>query len=600
MSEPTSSLPPDAPGRPRAHDPAGELLRRWEQGDAPDVATFLARAGPLPPAELAAVLRVDQRQRWRRGERVPAESYLPRLPGNPPDLDLALDLIYNEYLVREQLGERPDLDDYCRRFPDVAPVLREQIALHRAVESLSAPPPTQPWPGASVASPAEGALPRPFGPYRLVAVLGQGGMGTVYLADDPRLGRQVALKVPHFDPARAAEAAERFRREARAAAGVRHPNLVPVYEVGQVDGTDYLTMPYITGEPLSARLAREGPLPPTEAVRLALRIADAMEAVHRAGVVHRDLKPANILLDERGEPAVTDFGLARLVGGLDARLTGSGTVLGTPAYLAPEQVGCRPEAIGPRCDVYSLGVVLYEMLTGRVPFGGSRGEVLFHRVLSEDPEPPSGFCPGLDARLEAACLQALARRADRRFGSMAEFADALRRVAEGPAAQPVPVGRPARRVAAGLTAVALVGTVVGLAIWGVLRPRGDRGSQAAPQADPFRAGSRWVGYYVFTRPRHYGSGDAELTVRSRAGSSFAGTYRTQSANKEYRWEVVGRAEGGRIHWELGKPLNDHARKVRSPTRRAICTGTYDDREARVRYEDEDDHSQAEMTLKSRP
>jgi hypothetical protein len=577
--ERTERVPATAPER---------YARLWER-ERPDLDSFLATAGPLSADEQAAVLRVDQRERWRAGVRVQVEDYLRQLPGNPPDPEMALDLIYNEFLIRERLGEQPDPEDYYRRFPAVAAALREQIALHGALGPAT-PPADHLWPGDATLPPDDGPLPRPFGPYRLVKVLGQGGMGTVYLADDPRLGRQVAVKVPRFDPQRAMESAERFRREARAAAGLRHPNLVPIYEVGQVNGADYFTMPFISGEPLSALLARKGPLPEAEAIRLTIRIADAMEAVHRAGVVHRDLKPGNILLDERGEPAVTDFGLARQVG-VDPRMTVSGTVLGTPAYLAPEQVGCRPADMGPRCDVYSLGVVLYEMLTGRVPHWGSPGEI-FVRLMCEEPMPPSRLRQGLNPRLEALCLKAMDRRAEERFASMAEFADALRRVGESTARRP----RRAVRIAAGLVVLVLAGMLLGWAIWAALGPRPGRGTTESQQTDPFVAGSKWTGHYVFIKPKNIGSGLAELVVVSRAGRSFAGTYITHDDKKEYRWEVAGEVEGGRVNWSLGKPLNDHARTVRSQAKKATCTGTYDDREVRVRFEDEDDQSQADVTL----
>jgi serine/threonine-protein kinase len=578
----------DAPERTEhlaAPPPAARYARLWEAG-APDLDAFLA-AEALGPDERAAVLRVDQRERWRTGQGVPAEDYLRRLPGNPPEAELALDLIYNEFLVRERLGEAPAPEDYCQRFPAFAEALRLQIALHRAVEAEPTPQDTHQWPAPSLPHvPRVEVLPRPFGPYRLLSVLGRGGMGTVYLADDPRLGRQVALKVPHFDLARSPESIARFRREARAAARARHSNLVPIYEVGEVDGIDYLTMPYITGEPLSARLAREGPLPPAEAVRLAVRIADAMETVHRAGVVHRDLKPANVMLDEHSEPAVTDFGLARPVGPADARMTASGTVLGTPAYLAPEQVGCRPEDMGPRCDVYSLGVILYEMLTGRVPFQGAPGEVLV-RVMSESPPKPSSLRPGLDPRLEAICLKAMSRRAEDRFASMTQFADALRELEEEPGS---PQRGRTRRVALWLAGLVLVAALVWLALW--LRP--------GPGEEPFRAGSKWAGRYEFTRPREFGMGDTELTVTSREGSSFTGTYSTiPDGKEEHRWEVAGTVEKGRIYWELGKPLNKRAREARPADRKATCTGTYDAREAQIDYDDRYDGSHAKMTLRPR-
>jgi hypothetical protein len=563
----------------------------WER-ERPDLDTFLAAHEPLGAEERAAVLRVDQRERWRTGERVPVEHYLRRLPGNLPDPEIALDLVYNEFLVRERLGEEPDPEDYFRRFPACAAALREQIDLHGAFGPST--------PAAIPLSPPEiqypqddGPLPRPFGPYRLIKILGRGGMGTVYLAEDPRLGRQVAVKVPRFFPGSATESAERFRREARAAAGLRHPNLVPLFEVGQVDGTDYFTMPYLPGETLSARLAREGALPESEAIRLTVRVAEALEVVHRAGVVHRDLKPGNILLDERGEPAVTDFGLARRAE-IDSRITDSGAVLGTPAYLAPEQVGCRAEKMGPRCDVYSLGVVLYELLTGRVPFWGTPGEVLV-RVLNEEPPPPSRLRPGLNPRLESVCLKAMARRAEDRFASMAEFADALRRVADSPSRRP----RRAMHTAAGLVGLALAAVLIGWAGWAALGQRKRTEVTIPSQTDPFAAGSRWTGHYEFIRPREYGTGEVELVVAARSDGSFTGTYITRANKKEYRWEVAGAAEGGRVSWTLGKPLNDNARTARSQTKKATCTGSYDEQQMRVRYDDEDDHAEADLTLKLR-
>jgi formylglycine-generating enzyme required for sulfatase activity/serine/threonine protein kinase len=279
------------------------------------------------------------------------------------------------------------------------------------------------------------ALPEQFGPYHVLQRLGQGGMGTVYLARDTRLDRRVALKVCLLseDP----EALERFRREAKAAAALRHPNLCPVYEYDVRDGVPYLVMAYIEGPTLAGRLDERGPLPQREAAQLVRRLALAMHEAHRHGVIHRDLKPSNVALDERGEPVILDFGLARQGAVADARLTRTGWALGTPDYMAPEQVRGDLAAIGPACDVYSLGIILYELLTGDVPFHGPL-PALVAQTLFEEPTPPSQKRPDLDPRLEAVCLQALAKEPARRHADMVAFAAALEQAAPGGDTAPTP------------------------------------------------------------------------------------------------------------------------------------------------------------------
>ncbi|MFO0809807.1 MAG: serine/threonine-protein kinase [Gemmataceae bacterium] len=277
-------------------------------------------------------------------------------------------------------------------------------------------------------------FPKAIGRLEILSLLGEGSFGRVYRARDPKLDRDVALKVPRPGTLATEADRERFLREARAAATVQHPNLCPVYEVGQDGDHDYIVMAYVAGQSLAALLkARKEPLPARQSVQIVRRLAQALDAAHKKGVVHRDLKPANILFDPgRKEVVVTDFGLALRAGAGDAELIGSGIILGTPAYMAPEQARGDAKSVGPTADIYSLGVILYELLTGRRPFGGSVGEVI-GQILHVEPEPPSKVRPGVDPQLEAACLKAMAKDPAQRYGSMKELASALAAPPPGPA-----------------------------------------------------------------------------------------------------------------------------------------------------------------------
>jgi serine/threonine protein kinase/formylglycine-generating enzyme required for sulfatase activity len=271
-------------------------------------------------------------------------------------------------------------------------------------------------------------LPATFGRYQVLRKLGEGGMGTIYLARDTQLDRLVALKVPRLgdDDQPSPESLRRFFREARAAASLRHPNVCPIYDVGEVGGTPFLTMAYVDGCSLSRLIEPTRPLTQGQAARIVGKLAEAMQEAHERGVVHRDLKPSNVMIDPRGEPVIMDFGLARVSGAAESRLTHPGTLLGTPAYMPPEQIQSESSAAGPLCDVYALGVILYELVAGRLPFQGSVLAIL-GRILTEAPPPPSKHRPDLDPGLEAVCLKAMARDADDRYASMAELAQALRR-----------------------------------------------------------------------------------------------------------------------------------------------------------------------------
>ncbi|MBI2480628.1 MAG: protein kinase [Planctomycetia bacterium] len=293
------------------------------------------------------------------------------------------------------------------------------------------------------ASPEDGALwlaaahaagwPIRRGRYELLKLLGEGAMGAVYLARDVQLERQVAIKVPKFADS-SATAIRRFQREARAMATLHHANLCPLYDVGEIDGVHYLTMAYLQGQTLAAHLAPGKPLPGREVALLILKLAQAAGEAHRCGVVHRDLKPANIMIDQRREPIVMDFGLACLTDGKSS-LTQLGMMIGTPVYMSPEQVRGDLHLIGSASDVYSLGAIMYQMLTGAPPFAGSIASVV-RQALAETPDCPSSLEDGVDPQLGAICLQALEKEPSKRFASGAALALALRDYLIGPKPKP--------------------------------------------------------------------------------------------------------------------------------------------------------------------
>lgn len=250
-------------------------------------------------------------------------------------------------------------------------------------------------------------------------------MGTVYLARDAQLDRLVALKIPRLPLEVSAASLARFFREARAAARLDHPNICPVYDLGEQNGIPFLTMAYVEGTTLAQVLAGGGGRADAWAAELVRKLARALDEAHRRGVVHRDLKSSNVMINQRGEPVIMDFGLARWVEEEEhGRLTRTGEVLGSPAYMSPEQVAGDVAAIGPACDIYSLGVILYELLTGHLPFEGTTPSVLA-RVLTQDPPPPTAHRPDLDPRLTAICAKAMARQVADRYATMGEFAAAL-------------------------------------------------------------------------------------------------------------------------------------------------------------------------------
>jgi hypothetical protein len=311
-------------------------------------------------------------------------------------------------------GETKDAGDLGKQRPQVAGSSRRGAAV---TDTGSARSDTA---AGKRSSPPE--LPAQFGRYRVKKKLGGGGMGTVYLVENTELQRDEALKVPHFAEGDDPQVRERFLREARSAAKLDHANLCPIYDAGVLDGIYYLTMRFLKGKLLSEYSGKAQPS--RKAVEIVTKLAQALEAAHVKGVIHRDLKPSNVMMVGGVGPVVMDFGLAKQIRQADQKLTQAGSTLGTPAYMPPEQVNGDLKSMGPASDVYSLGVILYELLTGRLPFEGSMAAI-FGQILYTEPPLPSAVVPGLNPKLDEICAKAMAKAPAERYPSMKAFAAAL-------------------------------------------------------------------------------------------------------------------------------------------------------------------------------
>jgi hypothetical protein len=270
---------------------------------------------------------------------------------------------------------------------------------------------------------------RRFGDYELLERIGQGGMGVVYRARQHGLDRDVAVKLLAAGPWASDEFVARFRREARNAARMQHPNIVEIYEFGHRDGLNYFSMRLVEGPSLAQRIAAKGPLPELEAAKCARLLAEAMDYAHRLDVLHLDLKPANVLVGHNGEPLIADFGLARRI---DAGPGGGNEeISGTPSYMAPEQAVQASHPLSASTDIYGLGAILYEMLTARPPFRGNDPQETLASVVSRAPESPGSLRPGLSKDLEAICLRCLEKQPQDRYANARELADDLQRFMDG-------------------------------------------------------------------------------------------------------------------------------------------------------------------------
>jgi serine/threonine protein kinase/WD40 repeat protein len=433
------------------------------------------RAAGLSAAEIVDLIANDLQTRWQQDQRVLVETYLADLPGRV-DAELRMDLIYTEILAREAAGERPGPAEYAFRFPDLAERIHAQFLLHRALlddaeSNATAPAHAEPLTPPRFAHVVQG--------YDLLEELGQGGMGIVYKARHRELNRIVALKILRPDCWNR-DPESRLRREAEALARLQHPSIVQIYEVGVADGQPYLALEYVSGGTLADRF-RDGSMKVVEVAALIRLVALAVHAAHEQGLVHRDLKPANILMvgsADRSAPAalptvkVTDFGLVKRLDQSD--LSRTGELLGTPSYMAPEQAAGRKD-IGPAVDVYALGAILYEGLSGRPPFQGDSAISVLTQVAGAEPIPPSRLRRHIAADLEAVVLKCLEKAPARRYASAAALAEDLRRFldSEPTLARPLTaLGRVSKFIRrhplpaglAALLAVSLLGGLAGI-VW---------------------------------------------------------------------------------------------------------------------------------------
>lgn len=441
-------MPANSP--PRFPQLAAELLAAWEAGQStPSLDRFFPASGALLPEELVELCLIDQAFRWRTDGPLRVEDYLARYPQIAQDQELLLELAYGEMRARQQLGAPVRPEELEARFPALATRLREQWEVGMQLDQETVPlPPANPHEPVCVLHPSQAALqPQPpicalhrrgrMGPYELREVVAHGGMGVVFRACHEQLQRLVALKV--MRPDRIANEADRrrFHNETVTIAQLDHPHIVPIYDVGEVEGVHYFTMKLMEGGDLQQHCRRYLDHP-REAVRVMIDVAEAVHYAHQCGVLHRDVKPSNVLLDQAGKPHVTDFGLARRLDA-DSELADAEGLLGTPAYMAPEHLSAELGPLTVAADIYGVGAVLYVLLTGKPPFEGRDLLAMLEDIRSREPMSPRQLNPRVDADLEQICRKAMAKQPGDRYPSAQALADDLRRFLAGESVQARPL-----------------------------------------------------------------------------------------------------------------------------------------------------------------
>ncbi len=466
----------------------------------------------------------EQKSRWDRGERPLVEDLLARHPTLGEDAEATLDVIYQEFVIRRALGESPSPEDYLGRFPAWADALVHQFAVDAALrpanevtvqpKDLAA---TDPGRLSARGGNAPQAPLRSIDGYDILGELGRGGMGIVFKALDRRLNRVVAIKTVSETAFTVPAQRRRFLAEAQAIAQLKHPNIVPIYSVGEENGRPYFSLELAEGGNLSERLGK-GPITGRQAAELVETLAHAVSTAHAAGIIHRDLKPSNVLLGRDGTPKISDFGLAKLLGDDSAR-TLSGEVVGTPSYMAPEQAEGRSRDLGPAADIYALGAILYQALTGRPPFLGASAIETMKLVVSTEAVAPRRLRPDVPRDLETITLKCLEKDPRGRYADAAALAADLHRFLEGRpiAARPVgPLGRlwrwrrrnpPLAATAAALILTFIFGSPALLGLW--VQARADRGRAVVERDRAERSRDRAVSAVDVLLRTEIGTLDAE-------------------------------------------------------------------------------------------
>jgi WD40 repeat protein len=410
----------------------------WRQGQRPALTGLLTSCPEAErPALLSALACAELQLRLHAGEAAQVEDYLQGFPQIAGDPEAVARLIASEFRHRFREDPAAAYASLRQRFPDWASLI-EQLAHEQDQRStLGCCPHGQTPPPGFTEAPKPGGLPSVAG-FEVLEELGRGGMGVVYRARHLALNRVVALKMVLAGPHAGPDELQRFRSETEAVARLQHPGIVQIYEVGVHAGLPYAALEYCPGGSLASAL-HGNPVAPAAAARVSEALARSVQAAHEQQVIHRDLKPANVLLAADGQPKVTDFGLAKRLDDV-AGLTHSGAIMGTPSYMAPEQAGGRSKEVGPATDVYSLGAILYELLTGRPPFKALTVMDTVLQVLHDDPVPPSRLQPRVPRDLETICLKCLSKEPHRRYPSAAEMAEDLQRWQAGEPIQARPAG----------------------------------------------------------------------------------------------------------------------------------------------------------------